>query len=188
MLNKTKTILKFLKDIDTGKVTLTSPLEPQYVYAGHVPYQASNGWKVVLFNDCNEWDYIDRIVMPDGVVAYGELRESKIGDWAPNEDTLWRIWGIPGYLCFKRDLWSAPTKQMKEFWDCKFDYDSAITTLGHAQMPMKPIGGLKFKINKATFIKAHLAEAIAIEEKYNQLTVIAEKQYSARMKKFNKAP
>jgi hypothetical protein len=34
---------------------------PQKVYAGNVPYQASNGWHITVFNDANEWDYVEEI-------------------------------------------------------------------------------------------------------------------------------
>ena len=36
------------------------------IYAGDVSYCVSNGWRLVVFNDCNDWDYLDSAVAPDG--------------------------------------------------------------------------------------------------------------------------
>lgn len=56
-----------IEQIERGEVTLTIDGEtPDEVYAGDVSYKASNGWQVVVFNDCGEWDYFDSFVAPDG--------------------------------------------------------------------------------------------------------------------------
>jgi hypothetical protein len=34
-------------------------------YAGNVGFLVE-GWKIVVFNDCDSWDYIDSVVSPDG--------------------------------------------------------------------------------------------------------------------------
>jgi len=57
---------QFLKAVEDGSVSLTPEQEPQDVYAGNVGYIASNGWRIVVYNDANEWDYIDSITTSDG--------------------------------------------------------------------------------------------------------------------------
>jgi hypothetical protein len=52
---------KFLKAVEDGSVSLIPEQEPQDVYAGNVSYLGSNGWRILVFNDANEWDYIDSI-------------------------------------------------------------------------------------------------------------------------------
>ena len=49
-----------------GEATAHADPSPDDVYAGDVEFKLSNGWTVVVFNDCDEWDYIDHIVAPDG--------------------------------------------------------------------------------------------------------------------------
>lgn len=54
------------------------------VYAGNVAFDV-DGWRVEVFNDCDAWDYIDKVVAPDG-------REGQYEDWslsAEEEDEQW---------------------------------------------------------------------------------------------------
>lgn len=58
--------MQLLRDIETGAVTLT-PLDDWWeVFAGNVRYTTSNGWTIIVFNDCNDWDYVDTLTAPDG--------------------------------------------------------------------------------------------------------------------------
>lgn len=59
-------LMSFLHDVETGKVILTPTEDPDDIYAGEVEYKASNGWTIVVFNDCASFDYIDRAETPDG--------------------------------------------------------------------------------------------------------------------------
>lgn len=42
-------------------------------YAGNVSYVV-DGWEIVIFNDCDSWDYIDSVLSPDG-------RKGDYSDW-----------------------------------------------------------------------------------------------------------
>lgn len=35
-------------------------------YAGNVEFITSDGWKLVVFNDCDEFDYVSEAIAPDG--------------------------------------------------------------------------------------------------------------------------
>lgn len=97
-------ILAFLRSIESGEVRLTPLEEPQEVYAGCVPYTASNGWKLVIFNDANEWDYIEQIRTADGrECSYDDIYESMptVDAYEPSIDVSWTRYGIPGY-CKRR--------------------------------------------------------------------------------------
>lgn len=94
-------ILSFLHAIESGEIVLTPLKEPQWVYAGVVGYEASNGWRIAVFNDANEWDYIECIIASDGRrVDYFEMqdKDSDLVHYAPSNDVAWRCYGIPGYL------------------------------------------------------------------------------------------
>ncbi len=95
-------IFPFLRAIESGDIVLTPMQEPQWVYAGVVGYNASNGWRIAVFNDANEWDYIEWIVASDGrrVDFFFDMTEedADLEHYAPSNDVSWRCYGIPGYL------------------------------------------------------------------------------------------
>lgn len=99
-------IWEFLRAIESGSVVLTpdGDREPQLIYAGDVPYRASNGWRIVIFNDANEWDYIDEIVTSDGRrISYDEIADSfpDIDNYEPTIEISWLRYRIPGYISFR---------------------------------------------------------------------------------------
>jgi hypothetical protein len=93
-------LLQFLKNIEEGRIVLDPIYEPQEVYTGNVLYTASNGWRIVIFNDANEWDYIDGVQAIDGrSVDFDDLQEMPIaGLYVPSSDIAWLRYRIPGYL------------------------------------------------------------------------------------------
>ena len=94
---------KFLKAVEDGSVSLIPEQEPQDVYAGNISYLASNGWRIVVFNDANEWDYIDSIITSDGrrfdCDALSEM--PSIDAYEPTAEIAWTLFGIPGYCLFR---------------------------------------------------------------------------------------
>jgi hypothetical protein len=93
-------LLQFLKAIDEGTVSLQPEGYPQYIYAGNVSYKATNGWRITIFNDCNEWDYVDNVTTADSRSAdFNEISEMPTaGEYDPADKVAWRRYGIPGYL------------------------------------------------------------------------------------------
>lgn len=95
--------------IEAGRVGVRATGdEPQDVYAGDVEYETSNGWRVVVFNDCNEWDYFDAFTAPDGRT----IGFDQIWDWdgslrAYTPTDAWALWGIPGYLQSNPEKWTG---------------------------------------------------------------------------------
>lgn len=56
-----------LEAIERGDVTITpAGSTADEIYAGNVTYSASNGWTIVVFNDCNCWDYLESATAPGG--------------------------------------------------------------------------------------------------------------------------
>jgi len=96
-------IWQFLRGIEEGTITLVPQAEPQAVYAGNVVYRASNGWEIWVFNDCNEWDYIEAIDTADGrSIGFDGLDAlSSLMDYQPSEEVAWSRYRIPGYLRFR---------------------------------------------------------------------------------------
>ncbi len=95
--------LEFLRAVESGAVTLEPESEPQMIYAGNVEYEASNGWTIVVFNDCNEWDYIDTIEAADGRRAEGWADGGlpELDAYQPPAGVAWERYRIPGYLSYR---------------------------------------------------------------------------------------
>jgi hypothetical protein len=92
----------FLRAIERGDITLSSEEEPQLIYAGNVRYAASNGWIITVFNDCNEWDYVDTIETTDGRTLDFDDMPQALRNYCPSEDVAWTRYGIPGYAQYRR--------------------------------------------------------------------------------------
>ncbi len=89
----------FFRAIEKGEIRLVADQEPQDIYAGVVSYEASNGWRLLIFNDANEYDYVEEIRTPDD--RYADINDIENSDWRPDDETAWRCLGIPGYCTFR---------------------------------------------------------------------------------------
>lgn len=96
-------IRQFLGAIEDGLVTITPTAEPQDIDAGDVAYRASNGRRIVVFNDGNEWDYIDSIESDDDRRAtFDDIdRRRDLADYQPSGEVAWSRYRIPGYCRFR---------------------------------------------------------------------------------------
>lgn len=100
----------FLKAIEDGTVSLRTEFDPQDTYAGNVPYVASNGWRITIFNDCNDWDYVDRVETPDGRRLDFDAIDNYMPaarEYMPSDELAWLRYGIPGYCIFRCTVCSA---------------------------------------------------------------------------------
>ena len=100
-------VAAFYAAITSGEIVLVASRDPQVVYASNVEYRASNGWVIVVFNDANEFDYIDHITSPDGrEIDLNQIERTPL-DWVPDEETAWALFGIPGHRKFRCRLCGA---------------------------------------------------------------------------------
>ena len=101
--NEEQELAAFLKAIEDGSVFLRPEHQPQDVYAGNVGYVASNGWRIVVYNDANEWDYIGSITTVDGrIFSDHELDQiPAVAEYQPSEEIAWSKYGIPGHCVFR---------------------------------------------------------------------------------------
>lgn len=96
--------MAFFRAVEEGSVSLRPEGDPQDIYAGNVPYVASNGWRIKIFNDCNEWDYVDSVETADGrKLNFDDIDNSMpvAREYVPDDDVAWRRYGIPGYCTFR---------------------------------------------------------------------------------------
>lgn len=85
----------FMLSIERGEVSLKAKEPWSEVYAGNVEYEASNGWKLAIFNDCDEWDYIDQITTADGrQINYDEIYGTELDSYCPDAKTQKEVYGI----------------------------------------------------------------------------------------------
>ena len=96
-------VIQFLDAIEQGDISLQPDGDPQDIYAGNVTYTASNGWRIVIFNDANEWDYIDSIATSDGqALDFDEIEQMPtVTRYKPSSEIAWNRYGIPGYCVFR---------------------------------------------------------------------------------------
>lgn len=66
-------VKELFANIEQKRVWVKPTMHPDEVYAGDVEYTTSNHWRIIIFNDCGGFDYVDRVIAPDGSVlkAYG---------------------------------------------------------------------------------------------------------------------
>jgi hypothetical protein len=94
--------LRFYRAIEAGEVVLSFAGEdPQEVYSGLVAYHASNGWRIDVYNDCNEFDYIERVVDDRQRELWFEDIETTRLDWNPPEAVAWTCFGLPGHKKYR---------------------------------------------------------------------------------------
>ncbi|MGI8755086.1 MAG: hypothetical protein ACR2MB_04340 [Acidimicrobiales bacterium] len=96
-------IIDFLQAVKRGEILLVSQRNPQKVYAGNIEYVASNGWRITVFNDANEWDYLDSVIFENGeTYTSDDLDEiDSIRNYQASEEVSWRCYGIPGFSGFR---------------------------------------------------------------------------------------
>lgn len=66
-------------------------------------YTATNGWRLALFNDGNEWDYLEWIEAPDGRRVHDDQlgESSDLVNDAPGPSVAWDRDGMPGNRTFR---------------------------------------------------------------------------------------
>lgn len=90
-----KEILDFLYAIEREEITLLAP--NGVTFCGEVLFEASNGWSVIIFNDCDEWDYIDWLKTSDGrEIRYDEMADTMplVDDYRPPVAVAQKIYGM----------------------------------------------------------------------------------------------
>ena len=58
-------------------------------------FLVSNGWRVAIFDDAGDWDYIDRVVSPDGCrVDFDAMYDTMplVMAYDPSQEELDNIW------------------------------------------------------------------------------------------------
>lgn len=94
-------LLAMLERIERGEVTISPTDAPGDVYAGNVEYTTSTGHRIVVFNDCQSWDYVDSIFAPNGALLWdypdGALRQwgDDVSKYGPSRDVAIRVYGFP---------------------------------------------------------------------------------------------
>ena len=97
-------VLAFLGDVESGAILLVALREPQDVYAGAVEYAASNHWTLTVFNDANEWDYIEELCTADGRRCDYDMifaQMPRVNAYQPSEELAWTRYRIPGHMMFR---------------------------------------------------------------------------------------
>jgi len=79
---------------ELNAVTAHNPATVTHVaeYCGGMEWRTPSGWLVQVFNDCCEWDYLQRLIAPDGrewefpFQASTLAMTDRIADWTPDPE------------------------------------------------------------------------------------------------------
>ena len=82
-----KAIEQMLQDADKGLLKIEQVDHSwKEVYAGNVIFRIEGGWRIEVFNDCDSWDFIDKIVMPSGTVYLFDQIDEGLNEWCPESE------------------------------------------------------------------------------------------------------
>lgn len=95
--------LAILEAVDSGDDEIVDGDDWEDVYAGNVAWRTKRGHTVVVFNDCNSWDYVDTVRHADGreCEPYEQIEDGSfvdipdidiVGRWWPDN---WERWPLP---------------------------------------------------------------------------------------------
>lgn len=99
-------VLAVLDAVDRGEVTTLEADRAACAdgYCGDFWFTLSNGWRVSVFNDCGEWDYVSTVVAPDGrqcgpwidaMDAVLSPEYERVREWKPSSVAIAVMaWGI----------------------------------------------------------------------------------------------
>ena len=105
--------LAVLRSVSAGTRRATPDRAPRDVFAGNVTYTTDDGWTIVVFNDCDSWDYVEAMRAPDGRQREFTGRDPPF-NWSPDDAAMAARWGWParptlasGVLAASRALFEA---------------------------------------------------------------------------------
>lgn len=84
--------ITLLNAIEFGFIKLSPELDGDGVLR---TWETENGWRITVFDDAGNWDYIDNIVAPDGRVLNWDYFHSwmtELTDWSPSVTSIRTIW------------------------------------------------------------------------------------------------
>ncbi len=102
-------IWSLIRDIETGTRWLKKHLDPESKWSylalhyGNVAFTSNDGWKLIVFFDCGEWDNFDRFISPSGeTLRYGAFPDD-LKYYTPPIEVRKIMYGEPGYLAYHLD-------------------------------------------------------------------------------------
>jgi hypothetical protein len=91
-------VAKLLGDIYAGRVSLFYAEPPESVRSRDVLYETSNGWRLRVFADGCEFDYLDEVISPNGErLAFDALNGDEVASVLHSIDgePFLAAWGFP---------------------------------------------------------------------------------------------
>jgi len=91
-------IVAMCEAVDAGElsVVLEGGETWDKAYSGNMSFLFGNGIRLIVFNDCGEWDYVDSYIEADGTKTESEYDAPLLFDWEPKHFARWGI--TTGYL------------------------------------------------------------------------------------------
>jgi hypothetical protein len=88
-------VLEELKKIERGEVKVFA-VDRSWddVFNGDVWFVTDTGWQFGVFNDSDEWDYLDKAISPDGrVLDFDEIwnANGELNYYVPTDEEPWSL-------------------------------------------------------------------------------------------------
>lgn len=109
--------LDVLRALDAGTVKAALPETGEYGFCSVIEYTLDNGWKVGIFCDCGDWDYIEFMQSPEGQRLeyndlYGHFDHENEAPWRAAQQSIAAVtdWDLPALA----RIWSWDKVSEKE--------------------------------------------------------------------------
>jgi len=98
-------VLEVIARVEAGDLLVTKDCSWDVGALG-VKFTTEDGWRIVVFNDAGQWDYIETVEAPDGrFLESPEIDEMPcVEDYHPATVAIARLWGLSAEEaeCFAR--------------------------------------------------------------------------------------
>lgn len=97
-------IKDFLSKVEKKVITITPDFNIHDAYSGNYCYKASNGWSIIVFIDCDEWDYIDSIEDESGNTIH-DYNSGYLEDYRPNQKVIKEVYLLEQDKPYLSEYW-----------------------------------------------------------------------------------
>ncbi len=121
--------LTMLDEIEKRILTIKPQTIIEKGHSGNIIYKVSNGWKIIVFLDCGEFDYIDSFISPTGeetdpfkIESFNMLRNYNPPAYA--QMAYYKVPYIGGVILYdlRKEILGEETTDLDRFFSVSFSF------------------------------------------------------------------